>query len=246
MTRPLISVMIGVYNAERYLAEAIDSVFAQSYRPLELIVGGSGAEAAGGGPPRRYGAALTYARQENAGNGSARNHAVRLASGELFAFLDADDRFVPGKLEHQFAALQADPTLDMVFGHVREFVSPELTDVQRATVRPPAPQPLPWPAPNLMLIRRESFAGVGPFSESLRVGVTVDWYARAAEAGLRNAMLPEVVLERRLHLTNNGLRERDSRQQYLHVLKAALDRRRAHGSPASPDPAAVAKGDQEL
>ena len=78
------------------------------------------------------------------------------------------------------------------------------------------------------------------------MGVTVDWCARAAEAGLRSAMLPEVVLERRLHLTNSGLRERDSRQQYLHVLKAALDRRRAHGSPASPDPAAVAKGDQEL
>src|SRR6266700_818813 len=204
MTRPLISVMIGVYNAERYLAEAIDSVFAQSCRPLELIVVDDGSDDGSGEVARRYGAALTYARQENAGNGSARNHAVRLASGELFAFLDADDRFVPGKLARQFAALQADPTLDMVFGHVREFVSPELTEVQRATVRPPAPQPLPWPAPNLMLIRRESFARVGPFSESVKVGVTVDWYARAAEAGLRSAMLPEVVLERRLHLTNNG------------------------------------------
>ena len=243
MTRPLISVMIGVYHAERYLGEAIESVFAQSYRPLELIVVDDGSDDGSGEVARRYGAALTYARQENAGNGSARNHAVRLASGELFAFLDADDRFVPAKLAHQFAALDADPTLDMVFGHVREFVSPELTEAQRATVRPPAPQPLPWPAPNLMLIRRESFARVGPFSETVRVGVTVDWYARAAEAGLRSAMLPEVVLERRLHLTNNGLRERDSRQQYLHVLKAALDRRRGYESPAPPDPTAIARGD---
>jgi glycosyltransferase involved in cell wall biosynthesis len=247
MTRPLISVMIGVYNAERYLAEAIDSVFAQSYRPLELIVLDDGSDDGSGEVARRYGtAALIYARQPNAGNGSARNHAVRLASGELFAFLDADDRFAPDKLEYQFAALQADPKLDMVFGHVREFVSPELTDAQRATVRPPAPQPLPWPAPNLMLIRRDSFAQVGLFSESVRVGVTVDWYARAMEAGLRSAMLPRVVLERRLHLTNNGLRERDSRQQYLHVLKAALDRRRAHGSPASADPGATARGEKEL
>ena len=243
MTRPLISVMIGVYNAERYLAEAIESVFAQSYQPLELIVVDDGSDDGSGDVARRYGDALTYARQKNAGNGSARNHAVRLASGQLFAFLDADDRFVPGKLERQFAALDTDPTLDVVFGHVREFISPELTDAQRATVRPPAPQPLPWPAPNLMLIRRESFARVGPFSERVKVGVTVDWYARAVEAGLRSAMLPEVVLERRLHLTNNGLRERDSRQQYLHVLKAALDRRRAHGSPASPNPAAAARGD---
>lgn len=230
MTRPLISVMIGVYDAERYLAEAIDSVFAQSYRPLELIVVDDGSDDGSGEIARGYGDKLTYARQENAGNGSARNHAVRLASGDLFAFLDADDRFLPGKLERQYEALDGDADLDAVFGHVREFVSPELTEAERASVRPPAAEALPWTAPNLMLIRRESFARVGPFSEDVKVGVTVDWYARAMEAGLRSAMLPEVVLERRLHLTNNGLRERDSRQQYLHVLKASLDRRRARAA----------------
>src|SRR4051812_17567828 len=245
MPQPLISVMIGVYNAERYLAEAIESVFAQSYRPLELIVVDDGSDDGSGDVARGYGDGLTYAHQANAGNGSARNHAVRLASGELFAFLDADDRFLPEKLEHQFAALEADASLDMVFGHVREFVSPELTDTERASVRPPAAEPMPWPAPNLMLIRREAFARVGPFSEDVKVGVTVDWYARAKEAGLRDAMLPEVVLERRLHLTNNGLRERDSRQQYLHVLKAALDRRRAQASPDSPGTAQVGGGDAQ-
>jgi hypothetical protein len=86
---------------------------------------------------------------------------------------------------------------------------------------------MPWMAPNLMLIRRAAFERVGPYSEELRVGVTVDWYARAQEAGLKTYMLPDVVLERRLHTQNNGLRERDSRSQYVHVLKAALDRRRA-------------------
>ena len=135
------------------------------------------------------------------------------------------------------------PRWTWAFGHVREFVSPELTDSERATVRPPAPQPLPWPAPNLVLIRRDSFARVGPFSEDVKVGVTVDWYARATEAELRSTMLPDAVLERRLHLSNNGLRERDSRQQYLHVLKAALDRRRAQAPPDPPDPAGVAGGD---
>src|SRR3954469_101781 len=245
MPQPLISVMIGVYNAERYLAEAIESVFAQSYRPLELIVVDDGSDDGSGDVAGGYGDGLTYAHQANAGNGSARNHAVRLASGELFAFLDADDRFLPEKLEHQFAALEADLDLDMVFGHVREFVSPELTDAERASVRPPAAEPMPWPAPNLMLIRRESFARVGPFSEDVKVGVTVDWYARAKEAGLRDAMLPEVVLERRLHLTNNGLRERDSRQQYLHVLKASLDRRRAQAASDSTDTATVGGGEPQ-
>jgi glycosyltransferase involved in cell wall biosynthesis len=227
VTAPLVSVMIGVYNAERYLGEAIESVLAQTHQPLELIVVDDGSDDRSADVARSYGSAVRYAYQQNAGNGAARNHAVRLASGGLYAFLDADDRFRPDKLERQLAALRADPTLDVVFGHVREFVSPELTEEQRAGVRPPAPGPQPWTAPNLMLVTREAFDRVGPFSEALKVGVTVDWYARATEAGLRSAMLPEVLLERRLHLTNNGLRERDSRQQYLQVLKAALDRRRA-------------------
>lgn len=226
MAAQSISVMIGVYNAAAYLGEAIESALTQTRAPLEVIVVDDGSTDGSGDVARAFDA-VTVVRQDNAGNGSARNHAARLAKGDLFAFLDADDRFTPDKLELQSRALEADPELEVVFGHVREFVSPELTPDQQALVRTPAPAPMPWTAPNLMLVRRTSFENVGPFAEDLRVGVTVDWYARARDMGLEMAMLPEVLLERRLHLTNNGLRERDSRAQYLHVLKASLDRRRA-------------------
>ena len=78
-----------------------------------------------------------------------------------------------------------------------------------------------------MLVEREAFHRVGGFSTGLRVGVGLDCYARATEQGLRMLMLPMVVLERRLHADNNGLREAASRLQYARVLKAALDRRRS-------------------
>lgn len=223
--RPLISVMIGVYNAEPYLAEAIDSIHAQSYRPLEVIVVDDGSTDGSAEVAERY-PDVKVIRQPNGGNGAARNTAVGAATGDFFAFLDADDRFVAGKLERQMAELEADPSLDMVFGHVREFLSPELDEQTRASLRPPAPEPMPWTAPNLMLIRRDSFFRVGLFSATLRVGVTVDWFARADEAGLKHTIIDDVVLERRLHTQNNGLREKDARSQYLHVLKAAMDRRR--------------------
>jgi glycosyltransferase involved in cell wall biosynthesis len=226
VTRPLISVMIGVYNGAPYIAEAIDSVFAQTYRPLELIVVDDGSDDGSADVASSYDA-VKVIRQQRKGNGGARNRAVRDAQGDFFAFLDADDRFVSTKLDLQMNAFDADPSLDIAFGHVLEFVSPELDEETRASVRQPAPEPMPWMAPNLMLIRRASFERVGLFSEELRVGVTVDWYARAQEAGLKTVMPSEVVLERRLHTQNNGLRERDSRSQYVHVLKAALDRRRA-------------------
>jgi glycosyltransferase involved in cell wall biosynthesis len=229
---PTISVMIGVFNAEPYLGEAIASVLAQDYEPLELIVVDDGSTDGSAEVARRF-PEVRYVHQENAGNGAARNRAVEEAGGELFAFLDADDRFTPGKLRLQKAALDADQGLDMVFGHVQEFLSPELDEPTRQALRPPAPKPMPWTAPNLMLIRRESFLRVGPFSTAVRVGVTVDWFARASEAGLRYSILPEVVLERRLHTQNNGLRERDSRSQYLQVIRDAMLRRREQARPDS-------------
>jgi glycosyltransferase involved in cell wall biosynthesis len=228
--KPQISVMIGVYNGAPYIGEAIESVLSQDYRPLELIVVDDGSDDGSGDVARRY-PEVRCVRQERGGNGAARNRAVELAESDYFAFLDADDRFAPGKLTRQMEELDADPGLDMVFGHVLEFVSPELGEEQRRAIRPPTPEPRPWTAPNLMLIRRQSFERVGGFSTSLRVGVTVDWFARASEAGLRSLILPEVVLERRLHTQNNGLRERDARAQYLHVIKAAMDRRRAAAEP---------------
>lgn len=224
--KPLVSVMIGAYNAAPYLGEAIESVLAQDYEPLELIVVDDGSTDGTADVARSY-PQVQLIRQQNGGNGAARNRAVENASGALYAFLDADDRFTPGKLTVQQAALDEDPGLDMVFGHVREFLSPELDEDVRAKLRPPAPQPMPWTAPNLMLVRRESFERVGPFTTAVRVGVTVDWFARAAEAGLRYLILPEVVLERRIHTQNNGLRESASRSQYLEVIRQAMERRRA-------------------
>jgi len=217
--------MIGAYNAAPYVGETIASVLAQDYEPLELIVVDDGSDDGTAEIVKTF-PDVRYFFQPNAGNGAARNRAIEAAGGELFAFLDADDRFTPGKLTLQKTVLDAEPELDMVFGHVREFVSPELDEATRSAIRPPSPEPMPWTAPNLMLIRRRSFERVGPFSTTLRVGVTVDWFARASEAGLRYRVLPEVVLERRLHTQNNGLRERDARSQYLQVLRAAVERRR--------------------
>ncbi len=172
-----------------------------------------------------YGDQISLAHQQRNGAGAARNTAAGLASGSYLAVLDADDRFLPQKLEHQLAALQADPELDMVFGHVREFVSPELSAEARSAVRPPA-APSPWTAPNLMLIRRASFDRVGPFATDAGVADLVDWYARAAEASLKSLVLPEVVLERRLHTSHSGLRERNANADYLRVVRATMERRR--------------------
>jgi glycosyltransferase involved in cell wall biosynthesis len=221
----LVSVMTGVYNAERYLGEAIESVLAQTHRPLELIVVDDGSDDGSGAIAESYGAPVRCIRQERGGMAASRNRAVREATGDFFAFLDADDRFPPDKLERQLGVFDSEPGLDVVYGHVTEFLSPDLDEEARALLREPT-HDVPWPTPNLMLIKREAFFRVGPFSTELKVGIGVDWYARAGELGLKSAVPSIVVLERRLHADNNGIRERQFKPQYLHVLKAALDRRR--------------------
>jgi glycosyltransferase involved in cell wall biosynthesis len=231
----LVSVIVTVYNAAPYLGEAIESVLAQTYRPIELIVLDDGSTDGSGDIAQRYGSAVRLTRRERQGLGAARNGAIALAEGPYLAFLDADDRFVPDKLERQMEVLDGDAATDMVFGHVTEFVSPDIDEAAAARLRETV-HDVPWRMPNLMLIRRPSFDRVGPYSTTLRVGVGVEWYARARDAGLKEAVPPFVVLERRLHASNNGIRERESRQQYLHVIKQSLDRRRQVGGSATPEP----------
>src|SRR5687768_9695612 len=123
---PLVSVIVPVHQGERYLGEAVESVLAQTYAPIELIVVDDGSTDRSADIARGFGPVVRYVYQVNAGQSAARNHGVRLARGPLLAFLDDDDSWSPGKLALQVAALASDPCLEAVFGHVRQFVSPDL------------------------------------------------------------------------------------------------------------------------
>lgn len=223
--QPLVTVVIPAYNAAPYIGEAIDTVRAQTYRWIQVIVIDDGSNDGTGDVVRRFGPSIRYVRQRRGGTGAARNLGVAMAGGSFLAFLDADDRYPPQRIARQIAAFDDDPELQVVYGHVREFVSPDLEPGRAARLRRPASR-APGLISTAMLARPEVFSRVGPFAEHLTIGVDLDWYARMAESGLRTHMLPDIVLERRLHSNNSGLRERASRTHYVEVLKAALDRRR--------------------
>jgi GT2 family glycosyltransferase len=148
------------------------------------------------------------------------------ARGDFYAFLDADDLWVSNKLQIQVAAFERDPALDAVYGHVQQFYSPELDERSRRGIYC-APEPIPGFVAGAMLIRREAFWRVGPYHTSWLAGELMDWHMRAVEAGLNMLMLPDVVLERRLHSTNKGIRMRGNMIEHVRILKASLDRRRA-------------------
>jgi glycosyltransferase involved in cell wall biosynthesis len=221
---PLVSVIIPVYNGERYLAEAVQSVLAQTYAPVEIIVVDDGSTD-GTADVAKHFAPVQYVRQANSGVSAARNRGLELARGEFLAFLDADDLWVADKLARQTEAFTTDPQLDMVFGHVRQFYSPELDQRARSKIQCPS-EPMRGPSPSSMLIKRVAFFRVGLFETQWRGREWPAWYVRAVDLGLSSLMLPEVVALRRLHASNKGL-EPSANADFVHILKASLDRRRA-------------------
>lgn len=217
VSEELVSVVIPAWNAAAYLREAVASVLDQQSGPIEAIVVDDGSSDDTAAVAAGFGASVHVLRQTHAGIGAARNRGVAAARGQLLAFLDADDVWPSGKLRLQRAALEADPVLDVVFGHAVEFTGAGEADL-------PAPALLPGTS----LIRMASFLRVGPYREDLQVGEFIDWMARARETGLRHVVLDAVCLRRRLHERNTG-RTCASRADYAKVVRAALQRRRGIG-----------------
>jgi len=222
---PLVSVIIPVFNGARYIGEAIHSVLAQIYSNVELIVIDDGSTDKTSGIVQSFGDRVRYQTQPNTGSGAARNRGVELARAEFLTFLDADDLWLPDKLERQMAFFAEQPEIEAVSGMVEQFVSPELS--HQLPQPPELSRPMPGAIPSAIAIRRQALARVGEFATQWKVGEFADWYARAVEAGLRLMMLPAIVARRRLHLDNQGVRHQREVSAYAQILKQSLDRRRA-------------------
>ncbi len=219
-----VSTIIPAYNAVDFIAAAIESVLAQSRPPAEILVIDDGSTDTTAVVARRF-PTVTVHSQQNAGQGAARNRGAELAQGNFLTFLDADDLWTADKLERQLSAMAADPQLQAVFGLADEFQHAAGDDD-----RPSAPRtiagPRPAHLPGAMLIRRTAFHSIGPYRTDLTVAEVVDWYGRALHSGLKLETLDHVVLLRRIHSNNLGVRKRDARSDYLKAVKAVLDRRR--------------------
>lgn len=229
---PLVSVIIPIFNRKCYLTEAIESILNQSIPPCEVIVVDDGSTDGSAEIVKGF-ASVLYHFQPNYGVAAARNQGIELAQGNFFAFLDSDDRWMPNKLALQISAFAANPNLDVVFGHVHQFYSPELDEKARQAVRIPK-EVIPGYHVGAMLIRREAFFQVGFFETHLKCGEFISWYLRAVDTGLQIKLLPEVVMQRRLHQTNHGRTDNLDRSDYVRIMKASLDRRRSESRGISP------------
>lgn len=191
----LVSVIIPFLNAERFIQEAIESVFAQTYQQWELLLVDDGSTDASTTLARHWAEQypervryLEHANHQNCGKTVSRNLGIRHARGEYVGFLDADDVWMPRKLEQQIAIFESHPDAGMVYGlsqwwygwtgaaqdQARDFVH-ELGVEPNKSFAPRAlfedfflRQKASLPNPSNALLRSETIAKVGGFDDEFR------------------------------------------------------------------------------
>jgi glycosyltransferase involved in cell wall biosynthesis len=117
-SQPRVSVIIPTYNSGHTICVAVESVLAQTYQDVETIVIDDGSTDDTRLQLERYAGKIEYHYQCNQERSVARNHGIRLARGRYIAFLDADDWWLPDKLERQIAHVEKHPDLGMVYSWV--------------------------------------------------------------------------------------------------------------------------------
>lgn len=185
--KPLVSVVIPAFNAERYVSVAIRSVLAQSYSPVECVVVDDGSTDATRAVIRGFGDRVHTVHSENRGVASARNLGARSSKGSFLAFLDADDVWLPRKLERQMEVMLRMPDLGLVYTSLH-IVDEHGRYIGRVDAPPPwkalantllLEPPAASPA-STGLLRRQTFEEVGGFSAGLSTSADCDFFCKIA------------------------------------------------------------------
>ena len=206
---PAVSVIIPAFRISAYIAEALDSVFAQTYTDFEVILVNDGSpdtdelEAA----LAPYRSRIQYLKQERGGVSAARNLGIRHARGEFLAFLDGDDVWLPQCLETHMEWLRLHPELDMVWADLQLFgAGPtagrtlmSLNASERPVTLARLVQLRASPFTSAVLVRRSAVIDAGLFDEALSRSEDFDLWLRLAQAGCRLDFHRTLVGRRRIH-----------------------------------------------
>jgi glycosyltransferase involved in cell wall biosynthesis len=193
-----ISCIIPLYNAEKYLAETLDSVIAQDWPLHEIIVVDDGSTDDSRRVLDRYAEFVRLIEQPHAGVAAARNRGLREATGDVIAFQDSDDLWPPGRLRRLAESLQDDDSVDIVAGRVEVLderaVKPRATERLETMHRPMMLASL--------LIRPGVFGRVGFFNERLNTASDTEFIMRCRRLSIPSKKIDATTLIYRLHTTN--------------------------------------------
>ncbi len=225
-----VSVIIPVLNGEAFLAEAVESIRAQGIKPLEIIIVDDGSTDGTAEVARSLGKGINYVYKKNGGVASARNKGLKMARGNIIAFLDADDLWSEKKLEQQLLRFTENPSLQIVMGFIQMMVRKK-TLGSKIVFENFADPFMPFSLGSA-LYRKNVFSRVGVFDESMQMGEDVDWFMRAREQGVPMTIHKDTVMFNRVHGSNITMDKQTSNTYFMKVLKKSMDRRKVLGKGA--------------
>lgn len=229
----MVSVVIPAYNAALYLADALRSVMAQTYRDYEIIVVNDGSTDTTREVLEEFQPWIRHLSQANQGPSAARNLGIRAARGTYICFLDADDLWTPDKLQVQVEFLENHPEIGLVFADIEEFGTFRSScrsviresfgsEVKGGIAIPDAFSKLLTtnfiPTPTVM-VRSHCLLRSGVFNESLRIVEDRDLWLRIA-AHFQIAWIPQVLCRRRVHDCNLSQNDELALHSRLKVVSA--------------------------
>lgn len=223
-----VSVIIPAYNSEKFIEEALHSLFEQKCPADEIIVIDDGSTDGTAAILEKYEKKISYHFQENRGLAAARNKGVHVSNCDYLAFLDADDLFHPEKIEVQKTFLDQHPEIDMVFSDFEYFGG--------TLLRRPIPESFRKGEGNMLLdlfrynciavptvlMRRECFQEVGSFDESLLAVEDYDLWLRLVKRK-RIGYVDRVLASVRIHPENMSKNADLMRDHEITVMNKAME-----------------------
>lgn len=229
---PLVSCIVTAFDSERYIRDALASVHGQRYRPIEVIVADGGSRDGTRDLVRRDFPEVALVELDDAPPPVTRNAGAGAAQGDLLCFIDADDLWLPGKIERQVAQFTGDPSLDACVTHVRNVWIDGLENEAQRLAGSTRSQAMPGYATTTLMVRRERFREIGGLRDDLWYADSVDWFLRARRDGLNIRLLDDVLTLRRIHPRGMSRRHfRRSAEEFIDVIRAV--RRSRHEPPGS-------------
>ena len=216
----LVSVIIPYYKGERFIKETLDSIFAQHYSNLEIIIVNDGSPEETLGILESFGDSIKIISQENRGQAAARNLGIKYAGGSIIALLDQDDLWPSNHLGLMLPFLTEGNGFDFVRGMTQKFfVRPDGSSEMR---EPMFCEELIGAA----LYKKEVFAAAGLFDETMREGEDFDWNIRLAESDCKEKRISDITLLCRRHDSNQSDTKDFVKNGQLVALRKKIERMR--------------------
>lgn len=223
MDNPLVSVILPLYNGQRFIISSIKSVLNQSYRSLELLVvdDGSSDNSTDLVPndPR-----IRLFHRENFGVAASRNFGISQAKGTYLAFIDQDDYWYPDKLELQIQVLMNEPAFGYSLTRIRNHLVGDTEVPGWLDPEQLIENPIGF-LPSTLVVHRQIFTEIGIFTEDLVNASDLEWFVRARKAGIPVQILNQVLLQRNIHDDNCSHDNKTSKRELFSILQKKIKAR---------------------